>query len=376
MPAAVLVPLRERGRHVHLLDDLPPADPRVVGAEGNLALLRAVGDDAHLRAAEVVVEQVLEPHARDEQEGPGIRTPALDVGQRATLAYLAVVAFRGAERLVELLEERLDAEARRRLERVVVAHQRHGDANHRQELPARGVVDERHVLRQLLHVEKRGDGRRLVRLLVDHHRHADAAVRVAAACQRAPVGLRAVDQVREVGERAHERDREPVAGRLADAGLVLHVVGEVRQRVALRGAALVRHLLVAAGERHGLEREERDLLRVVDGELDDAAHLLVVDAVHQRHDEDDVHAGAMEVLDGAQLDVEQVADVAVRVGRIADAVELQVDVSQAGLGRLAAELGALGELDAIGRRLHAVVAHLLRVRDGLQEVGRERRLPA
>ena len=35
-------------------------------------------------------------------------------------------------------------------------------------------------------------------------------------------------------KRAHERNREPVADRLADAGLVLHVVREVRQRVALR----------------------------------------------------------------------------------------------------------------------------------------------
>ena len=72
-----------------------------------------------------------------------------------------------------------------------------------------------------------------------------------------------------VGEAAHERDREPVADRLADAGLVLHVVREVRQRVALRGAALRRHFLVAAGERHRLERQEVDLLRVVERELDD-----------------------------------------------------------------------------------------------------------
>ena len=31
-----------------------------------------------------------------------------------------------------------------------------------------------------------------------------------------------------------KRDREPVAGRLAHAGLILHVVRQVRQRVALR----------------------------------------------------------------------------------------------------------------------------------------------
>ena len=77
--AVLLVPLGERGRHVHLLEDVPPADAGVVGAEGDLTLLRAVGDDAHLRAAEVVVEEILEPHAGDEQEVPAIGAPLLDV---------------------------------------------------------------------------------------------------------------------------------------------------------------------------------------------------------------------------------------------------------------------------------------------------------
>ncbi len=94
-------------------------------------------------------------------------------------------------------------------------------------------------------------------------------------------------------KRAHERDREPVADRLADARLVLHVVRQVRQRVALRGAALVRHFLVAARERHRLERQELDLLGVVERELDDPADLLVVDAVDDRDDGDDVDAGAV-----------------------------------------------------------------------------------
>ena len=61
--------------------------------------------------------------------------------------------------------------------------------------------------------------------------------------------------------------------------LVLHVVRQVRQRVALRRAALVGDLLVAARERHRLERQEADLARVVERELDDPADLLVVDAV-------------------------------------------------------------------------------------------------
>jgi hypothetical protein len=38
MPAALLVPLGERRRHVHLLDDVTPADAGVVRAEGDVAV--------------------------------------------------------------------------------------------------------------------------------------------------------------------------------------------------------------------------------------------------------------------------------------------------------------------------------------------------
>ena len=164
--------------------------------------------------------------------------------------------------------------------------------------------------------------------------------------------------------------------RLADAGLVLHVVRQMRQRIALRRPALRRDLLVAAGERHGLERQEVDPLRVVERELDDASDLLVVDAVDDGDDRNDVDAGVVQVLDRAELDVEEVADAAMRVGRVADAVKLQVRVAKAGFGGGFRELRALGELDAVGRRLHAVVADFARVADRIQEVRRHRRLSA
>ena len=265
---------------------------------------------------------------------------------------------------------------RRRLERVVVAHQRQRHADDREPLAARRVVDAGDVLRQLGGVQERRDRHRFLGFLVDHQRHADAAVRVAAAGQVSPVGGGAVHQVGPVAERAGERNREPVARRFADARLVLHVVRQVRQRVALRRAALRRHLLVAAGERYRLERQEADLLRVVDRELDDAADLLVVDAVDDRHHRNDVDARAPQVLDRPQLDVEEVADQPVRVRGVADAVELQVGVAQTRLGRRLRELLALRELDAVGGRLDAVVADLLGIADRVEEVRRQRRLAA
>src|SRR5437870_7557 len=105
--AVLVVPLGERRRHVHLLDDVAPADAGVVRAEGNLALLRGIGNDAHLGATEVVVEQILEPHARDEEEVPAVRTALLDVLNRTIALDLTIRSglrlLRRAERLVELL---------------------------------------------------------------------------------------------------------------------------------------------------------------------------------------------------------------------------------------------------------------------------------
>src|SRR5258708_33951822 len=72
MLAGGLVPLGDGRILVHVLDDLAPADAGVVRAERNFALLSGIGNDAHLGAAEVIVKQILKPHAADEEEVPAI----------------------------------------------------------------------------------------------------------------------------------------------------------------------------------------------------------------------------------------------------------------------------------------------------------------
>src|SRR5213076_1684904 len=72
--------------------------------------------------------------------------------------------------------------------------------------------------------------------------------------------------------------------------------------------------------------------------------------------------------DGAELHVKEVADLAMAVGVVADAVKLQVGVAHPGLKCLLAILFALRELDAVGGRLHAVVPDFAGVRDGIQKV--------
>src|SRR6266566_4966822 len=150
----------------------------------------------------------------------------------------------------------------------------------------------------------------------------------------------------------------------------------MRQGVALRLATFVRDLFVAAGEADGLEGEEVDLLRVVKGELYDAANLLVVNAVDDGGDGNDVDAGLVEIVDGLELHVERVADLAVRVGRVADAVELQVGVAETGFSSGLGELLGLGELDAVGGGLDGGVTDLAGVGYGVEEVGREGGLAA
>src|SRR5450432_1589151 len=146
------------------------------------------------------------------------------------------------------------------------------------------------------------------------------------------------------------------------------------ERVALALAALVRDFLVPTGEADGLKRHHRDLVGVVDRELYDWTYLLVVDAVDDRHHEHHVDTRGGEGFDRTQLDVEQVADLAVTVGLVRDAVELQVAEAQTrALGGMA-KLDVLRELHAVAGALHAEVAHVARVLDRLQEERAERRL--
>src|SRR5215475_3668196 len=120
MAAMFFVPFGQGRRHMHLLDDLAPAYAGVVRAEGNLAFLSAVRNDAHLGASKVVIEQVLKPHSGDKQEVPAILA-ALENVLETLIVSLEFDAARDpalapTEFLVEFLHEIDKPEARRRLE--------------------------------------------------------------------------------------------------------------------------------------------------------------------------------------------------------------------------------------------------------------------
>ena len=104
--------------------------------------------------------------------------------------------------------------------------------------------------------------------------------------------------------------------------------------------------------------------------------MLVVDAVHDRYYRDDFHSGFVQIVYCLQFHVEQVADFAVRVGGVADAVELQIRIAHSGFGGLLGEFQTLREFDSVGCGLHAVVSHFAGVAHGIQEIRRQRRLAA
>src|SRR5687767_11219138 len=72
VPFVFLVPVGEVCGLVHVLNDLPPAYAGVVSTEGDFAFLSAVRNHAHFSAAEIVVEEVLKPHAFDAEHTPDV----------------------------------------------------------------------------------------------------------------------------------------------------------------------------------------------------------------------------------------------------------------------------------------------------------------
>src|SRR5271165_5152528 len=130
----------------------------------------------------------------------------------------------------------------------------------------------------------------------------------------------------------------------------------MRQRIPLRLTPFVRDGFVAASETYWLERQESDFLRIIQRKLNDSSYLLVVDAVDDRHHRDNLNARPVQVVDGLQLYVEQVADLAVRIRGVSDAVELQICIAHPGFSGLLCEFKALRKFDSVGRGLHGVVS--------------------
>ena len=101
-------------------------------------------------------------------------------------------------------------------------------------------------------------------------------------------GLFAAQGAEQLGERRDAGEREPVLVRVGDAGLLLDGVGEIGEREAL-GLELM--LGDAPGEGHRLEADSAGAVDVLQRQADDVADLVIVQALHDGRDEDDLEPG-------------------------------------------------------------------------------------
>ena len=232
VPPVFFVPLRHSRILVDVLDDFAPANSCVVGAEADFPLLRRVRDNAHFRAAEVVIEQILKPHSRNEKNVPPITSPLRhilvgSVGADTPIEFPGAAGSGNAHGHVELFVDVPERKRRRSLQRVVVLQNRENHAeNGDMPVPTR-VRDFSQIGHKSRNVDEARNRRPLLGLPVDYQRRPHAAVRMAAARECAPLRLRAVNQVCKVGEGTDRRNGKPVLHWLDVAQLLAHVLCQV-----------------------------------------------------------------------------------------------------------------------------------------------------
>ncbi len=156
------------------------------------------------------------------------------------------------------------------------------------------------------------------------------------------------------------------------AGLIGNGVGQVGHGEALLFQLAARD---APGEGHRLEADAAHGVDVIDGDAHDVAHLVVVDALDDGRDEDDLDAGLAAGLDDPHLLLEQGFAARFAVNVVADAVKLQVDARQPGFAAALREI-QIGQQDAVGRRLDVGKAHLVRHGHDFDELRMNGRLAA
>src|ERR1035441_9508554 len=110
-------------------------------------------------------------------------------------------------------------------------------------------------------------------------------------------GFFAAERAEQLGEGRHAGEREPILVRVGDAGLLLYGVGEIGEREAL-GLQFV--FGDAPGEGNRLEADPAGAIDVLQRQADNVADLVIVEALYDGGDEDDLQAGLLDVLDALE----------------------------------------------------------------------------
>src|ERR1035441_891917 len=117
-------------------------------------------------------------------------------------------------------------------------------------------------------------------VLVDEQISPERAMRVAAQGG----GFFAAQGAEQLGERRHAGEWEPVLVRVGDAGLLLNGVGKIGEREALGFQFMFGD---APGEGNRLEADPAGAIDVLQGQADNVADLVIVEAFDDGGDKDD-----------------------------------------------------------------------------------------
>ena len=98
------------------------------------------------------------------------------------------------------------------------------------------------------------------------------------------------------------------------------------KRVPLAQPTFWRDVFIPASEGDRLKGNKSNLLGILSGKVDDGAYLVVIHPINQRRHQNNLNARFVHVINGSQLDIEQVADLAMTVGIVANTIELQVGI--------------------------------------------------
>ena len=265
-------------------------------------------DHAALYALHIVVVRIHEVHAGQHQGA---------VSEALLLAFAAAEALIG--QALEGLQELVEVQALGRFFLVEELAQAVPGLQFGEELNAALAG----LARQHVHFLHHGTDvdelrhRRGLAVLVHEQVGAQRAVRVAAQGG----DLLAAERAEELRKRRHAGEREPVFVRIGNTGLFLYGVGEIGESETLGFQFVARN---PAGKGHRLEADAAGALDVLKSQPEDVANLVIVEALDDGGDEDDLQAGLLDVLDALQLLLPQRLAARAAVDVVADAVELEV----------------------------------------------------
>src|SRR5216684_1317132 len=149
-------------------------------------------------------------------------------------------------------------------------------------------------------------------------------------------------------------------------------MSKMRKRVSLLQTSFWRNRFVTARKRDRLERQKRDLLWIIQSEPDNGSHLIIVDAVYECRDQNNLNPRLVKIINRPELNIEEIAHLAMAIRVVPNTVELKIHITQTGFRRLTTKLFALRELDPIRGSLDRVIPNFPRVFDRFDEVRRNR----